>query len=260
MAIDGLASCGRHLDQPHWIALAQQAMDFLREEMMENNRLHASWIEGRLGPNGYLDDYAFCLRALISLLQAQWREVDIRFAVQLADLAIELFQADNGGFYFAAELGEKLIHKPQSSLDDTTVSGNAALGCALFDLGTLLGNEHYIDAAKGILRWAQPLVAKYPSGHATMLELANRTNPRNQHLILRGTIDSTWKSVIYSGYTPWRRIYQIGYEDMNTLPKYLPRMVSAEMRTSTTAYLCNEQGCSLPIRTLAGLKEALASS
>lgn len=259
LAIDGLARSGRQLGEPHWIQLAQQSMDFIREELMENDRLHTCWVKGQLGPCGYLDDYAFCLRALISLLQAQWREVDIRFAITLADLAIELFQATNGGFYFASTEGEKLIHQPQPSLDDTTESGNAALGCALFDLGQLLARDKYTNAAHAILRWAQPLVGKYPPGHGTMLELANRTNPRNQQIILRGAIDSRWLSSIHSGYTPWLRVYQIDYEGMDTLPDYLPRMVSAEMRTSPTAYLCTTDGCSAPIRSLAALEEALAT-
>ena len=260
LAIEGLAACGEYLAQPHWIALAQQAMDFVREEMLVNDRLHSSWIQGRLGPPGYLDDYAFCLRASIALLQAQWREADIAFAVRLADLSIELFQADNGGCYFGAGDGEVLIHRPQPSLDDTSESGNAVLGCALFDLGRLLGEQKYLDAADAILAWATPLVAKYPTGHSAMLDLANRYHPRNQQLILRSVSDPQWLGAIRSGYTPWRRVYSIGYDGMATLPTYLPRMVSAEKRTSPTVYVCTADGCSDPIRSLDALQEALAAS
>ena len=258
IAVDGLAACGLYLQQPHWIQLAQQSMDFVREEMMENNRLHASWINGQLGAVGFLDDYAFCLRGLLSLLQAEWREIDIQFAIRLADLALELFQADNGGFYFATKEGEPLIHQPQPSLDDTTESGNAALGCALYDLGQLLGKEKYIEAALGILAWAGPIAAKYPSGHSTMLELASRTQPRNQQVVLRGVIDEQWRAAVHAGYSPWRRVYTIGYEGMDTLPSYLPRMVSAEMRVAPSAYLYTvAQGCSEPIRSLDALQDAL---
>jgi len=257
--IEGLAASGLYLAQPHWIAVAQQAMDFVREEMMDNDRLHSSWIQGRLGPAGYLDDYAFCLRASIALLQAQWREKDIQFAIRLADLSIALFQADNGGCYFAAREGEALIHQPQPSLDDTSESGNAVLGCALFDLGQLLGEQKYLDAAEAILAWAGPLVAKFPTGHSSMLELANRSHPRNQQLILRGVSDPQWLTAIRSGYTPWRKIYAIGYDGMDTLPAYLPRMVSAEKRSSPTVYVYTAEGCSDPIRSFDALQEALAA-
>ena len=258
LAIDGLARAGMSMARPDWITQAQSAMDFIRTHMMVDGRLHATWREGVARHPAYLDDYAFCLRALISLLQAQWREVDIVFAQELASLTIQLFSADNGGFYFTAHDHEQLIHRAMPSIDESTASGNAILGAALTDLGHLMADLRYLEAASGILRWAAPFAERYPAGHCSMLTLAARHHHSQQQIILRGPEDPDWIGACRSGYKPNRRTFAIPFGDsVKTLPAYLPRMVSTESRERVTAYVCEGLSCSSPITELGELREVL---
>ncbi len=258
LAIDGLAQAGMSLGRQDWIEHAQSAMDFVRTRMMKDGRLHATWKDGEARHPAYLDDYAFCLRALVTLLQAQWREVDIAFAQELANLTIELFSADSGGFYFTAHDHEELIHRAMPTVDESTASGNAVLGAALTDLGHLMADLRYLEAASGILRWATPFAERYPTGHCSMLTLAARHTNAQQQVILHGPEDPQWLDACRTGFTPNRRVFSIGFgASIKTIPAYLPRMVSAEQRDRVTAYVCTGMSCSAPIRDLAELKEAL---
>jgi len=258
LAIDGIARAGMVLNRPDWIEHAQSAMDFIRTQMMKDGRLHATWKDGEARHPAYLDDYAFCLRALVTLLQVHWREVDIVFAQQLADLTIKLFAAESGGFYFTAHDHEKLIHRAMPTIDESTASGNAVLGTALTDLGHLMADLRYLDAASSILRWAAPFAERYPVGHCSMLTLAARHTHPQQQVILHGPEDPEWINLCRAGYTPNRHVFSISFgESVATLPAYLPRMVSAEARSRVTAYVCTGMSCSAPITELSELKELL---
>jgi uncharacterized protein YyaL (SSP411 family) len=246
------------LERPDWIAKAQLAMDFIRTRMMQGGRLYATWKAGVAKHQAYLDDYAYCLRALVTLLQAEWRDQEIAFAIELADTAIELFSADNGGFYFTAHDHEQLIHRAMPTVDEAVASGNSVLGAALTDLGHLLANLRYLEAASGILHWAAPFAGRYPAGHCSLLTLAARHIEDQQQIVLHGPIDPEWLAACRQGFKPNRRVFAISHRSsVGTIPAYLPRMVSAEKRDQITAYVCTGMSCSAPITNLDELREML---
>ncbi|MCE9633598.1 MAG: thioredoxin domain-containing protein, partial [Methylophilales bacterium] len=83
LLIQGLSKAGRSFNRPEWIKTAQKAVDFVREYLWENGHLLACYKDGQARFNGYLDDYAFLLNALLDLLQAEYRQADLDFAVSL---------------------------------------------------------------------------------------------------------------------------------------------------------------------------------
>ena len=152
LMIHGLARAGRLLEQPDWIGAAQTAMDFIRTRLWDGERLWASWSGGQGRLNGYLDDYAFVLAALVELLQAEWRSEDAAFAQALADALIARFgDAVEGGFYFTSHDHEALVHRPRAGHDGATPSGNGVAARTLQQLGHLFGEPRYLDAATGCL-------------------------------------------------------------------------------------------------------------
>jgi Highly conserved protein containing a thioredoxin domain len=79
LAIKGLARAGRVLGRPDWITAAQQAVDFIHNRLWVNERLLATCKDDVAHLNAYLDDYAFLLDALLELMQAEYRAVDMGF-------------------------------------------------------------------------------------------------------------------------------------------------------------------------------------
>ncbi|MEM7220765.1 MAG: thioredoxin domain-containing protein [Pseudomonadota bacterium] len=257
LAINGIARAGLVAQRSDWIELAAQGLEFLRTEMLVDGRLYATWQAGTPRLAGYLDDHAFCLQAALTLLEADWHDATLYFARQVADAALEHFAAPGGGFFFTADDHEALIHRTRPSVDEASANGNAVMGAALFDLGHLLADTRYIEAAQGVLAWARPFSASFPTGHASMLRLAARADDPGVQVILRGPPDPAWLAACRTGYHADRRVYAIPYDGVHAVPDYLPRMVSAEVRARTTAYLCEGFQCSAPITELEALQEAL---
>ena len=95
LAIKGLARAGRVFNRPDWILLAQNVVNFIGEKMCVNDALFATCKSDNNGNyrahlNDYLDDYSFLSNALIELLQADYRAIDLSFAQELAESLLEI--------------------------------------------------------------------------------------------------------------------------------------------------------------------------
>lgn len=253
LAIKGLCKAGVQLDRAEWITSAQTCVDFLRDALWVDDQLYATWKDGVAKYPAYLDDYANLLEGLLALLTAQWREVDAAWAITLAERVLDHFyDEEHGGFYFTAHDHETLIYRPKPTTDDALPPGNGVITRALLQLGHLFGETRYLDAVEQTLQWARPSMAQHPAGHCSLLTtLELSINPQEQ-IIIRGTADQlpAWLAAARTSFTPWRHVYAIAYDDNVTLPSYLPKLISAELRGKTVAYRCEGFSCSLPIDDL----------
>ena len=220
----------------------------------------ATWTDGAGKHHGYLDDYAYLVDGLLTLLSARWREQDIAMAKALADVMLDQFyDVEQGGFFFTPHQHEALIYRPKPTMDDSVPPGNGIAASALLRLGHLLGDTRYLDAAHNTLRWARAVMERLPAGHCSLLNALEDTVYAPELVILRGPEDEMerWRSALGQGFTPWRTVYGIPYADTRTLPDYLPKLVSSEQQSRVTAYVCSSMQCSLPIDSIDALQAAL---
>jgi hypothetical protein len=257
LAIIGLARASRVLREPTWMQSARRAMDFIRAAMWRDGRLVATYNDGRAQLNAYLDDYAFLLAAELELMQTDLRTDDLPFAGALADALIAHFEdRDRGGFYFTSHDHERLIHRPKSSYDNATPSGNGVAVQGLIRLGHLLGEPRYLAAAERALRAFQAQIEAYPNGHCSLLAGLAEWLTAPTVVVLRGPreVCVVWQDVLAGGYRPHVLIVNTG--DRQDLPPILAP--SAGDRAA--AFVCREATCLAPIYELAELKRALADA
>ncbi len=261
LAAEGLCRAGMRLDRPDWIRAAGDCVDFLRENVWDGRRLMAVWTDGQARFNGYLDDYANLLNALLALLAARWRAEDAAFALALADAALESFQDEaRGGFFFTAHQHEALIYRPKPTLDDAQPPGNGAMALALIRLGHLFGESRYLEAANRTLDWAREQIRRYPAGHCVLLSALALELAGPEQIIIRGPDGAMapWLAAARAGYHPLRASFAIPWDAGGELPAYLPRLVSAEVKSSVVAYRCRGMSCSLPEADLDAFRASLA--
>src|SRR3546814_10266760 len=65
-----LAEAALALDEPAWLAAAEQAFAFMCREMQRDGRLHHAWRHGRLKHPATLDDHADMAAAALALHEA----------------------------------------------------------------------------------------------------------------------------------------------------------------------------------------------
>ncbi|MFA5082690.1 MAG: thioredoxin domain-containing protein [Hydrogenophilaceae bacterium] len=187
LMIRGLARAARRFGRADWLALAQRAIDALRQRVWLDGRLLASYKNGEARLNGYLDDHAFLLAALLEAMQAGYRAEDMKWACALADALLADFEdKETGGFFFTRHDHEPLIQRPKPGHDNATPSGNGLAALSLNRLGLLVGEERYVEASGRCVRLFQPALAEQPMAYSTLLTaLAEQIQPA-RIVVLRG--------------------------------------------------------------------------
>jgi hypothetical protein len=244
LMIKGMAHAGRALDEPAWIGSAQRALDFIRAGMWRNGRLLATSKNGKAQLNAYLDDYAFLLDAVLELLQAEFRPVDLEFARALAEVLLDQFaDTREGGFFFTSHDHEQLIHRPKPGDDNATPSGNGIAAFALQRLGHLLGEARYIEAAAGTLKLFYPALAQQPSGYASLLWALQESLAPPQIVILRSApgASAAWRQKLRRHYWPGTMILALEGEFAG-----LPEMLAKPRPQEVGAWVCRGVSC-LPV-------------
>jgi uncharacterized protein YyaL (SSP411 family) len=260
LAIRGLAIAGRALERPDLVDAAADAVDFLRNNLMQDDRLLASYKDGRARFAAYLDDHAFLLDALLELLQARWNTEHLAFAQHLAQLLLEHFEdKGNGGFWFTANDHEQLIHRSKPLADEAVPSGNGIAAFALQRLGFLLGETTYLDAAERTLRTAWRGISEVPHGHVSLLTALEEYLEHPEIIVIRGANDeiSRWRDSVAKVYAPRRLVFAIP-EDETGLPGALADRKA--MDGETVAYRCLGTHCEMPVTTWEALAAQLVES
>jgi len=259
LAIRGLSIAGRVLGREDFIDAATGAIDFLRNKLILDGRLYASFKDDRARFPAYLDDHAFLVDAIIENLQARWNTENLSFAVQIADLMLDYFEdSEKGGFYFTASDHESLMHRPKPLADEAMPSGNGVAVFALQRLGHFLGEDRYIAAAERGLRNAWQGIDEYPHGHVTLLNaLEEYLNPP-EIIVIRGkTADiARWHDLATKIYAPTRLAFAID-ENVQDLPGLLAERKA--IAGKTVAYRCIGTHCELPITSRETLVGRLSS-
>jgi hypothetical protein len=251
LMIAGMACAARVFDRPDWLRSAQRAMDFVRDTLWRDGRLLATYKNGKAHLNAYLDDHAFLLNAALELLQAEFRNSDLAFAVQLADALLARFEdSEHGGFFFTSHDHETLIQRSKTGHDDATPSGSGIAIQALLRLALLTGDEKYHAAAERCLKLFFPTMRQAASYHSSLCTaLAELLEPPSL-LVLRGADTASWQAALRARYLPGVMTITLP-ENATCLPQMLDKPASAQ----TTAWLCRDMRCLPPITDLDELLE-----
>ncbi len=257
LMIKGMAGAGRRLQRPDLIASAQKATDFIYQKLYIDQRLRVSYKDNRAQLSAYLDDYVFLMDALLELLQAQWRDQDMLWLLELAEIVVEHFYDQRqGGFYFTADDHESLIHRPKPLQDEAMPSGNAVAANVFGRLGHLLANNHYLDISENILRYAWQNIRQLPYAHCALLHALEDYCFPPTCIVIRGEKQAmqAWQEKTNTLYSPQNLCLAIPC-DCQILPEALAGRPSRA--NGVIAYVCNGQACQEPVTRLQELQTLL---
>ena len=257
LMIKAMARAARVLDRNDLAESACRSADFIHAQLWLDERLLASFKDQRARFPAYLDDYAFLADGLVELLRYRWRSEYLAFACQLLDVLLARFEDPNGGFFFTADDHETLIHRPKPFSDDATPSGNGIAAQVLLQLGHLLGETRYIDAAERTLRAAWPALEEHPQAHGTLLQALRGFLAPPEVVVIRGDPGALadWQRYISAGYNPGRTSFVIP-ADAKQLPGLLAERAP---QGDGVAYICQGMTCRAPVTSLEELVATLGS-
>jgi uncharacterized protein YyaL (SSP411 family) len=242
--IEGMAHAGRVFGRTDWLESARRALAFIRHEMWKDGRLLATSKDGRAHLNAYLDDYAYLLKAVLELLQAEFDTDSLAFAQALGDALLAQFEDQAGGFWFTSHDHEALIHRVKTGHDNATPSGNGVAAFALQRLGHLTGESRFLEAADRAVRFYYPDMARQPGGFASLIVALEEALTPPAIVVLRGPAGqlTDWQGNIWGKYWPWALTLGIPSGLDN-----LPGAMDKPQKDGVNAWVCSGVKCLEPI-------------
>jgi uncharacterized protein YyaL (SSP411 family) len=171
LMIGALAEAGAVLARDDYLDAAAGCAEFVLTGLRDGDgRLLRTWKEGRGRLNGYLEDYAYLVEALLTLYETSFEPRWFEAARETADLMIEFFEdRDQGGFFTTSSDHEELIARRKDVNDHPIPSGNSAASYGLLRLAALTGEHDYERSAAGVFRLFHPALGRHPQAVAHML-------------------------------------------------------------------------------------------
>ncbi len=152
-----------------YLTAARNADRFIREYLYDGDALYVSYHLGKRGVRGFLDDYAACIFAQLSLYRATLEVEYWDRAKRLCDRVLADFSDSAGGFFLYSAEHEELILCPKETYDGAIPSGNSLMAYNLVHLSFLTDEEKYTTAAGRQLDYLSSYAAQYPTGYAMFL-------------------------------------------------------------------------------------------
>ena len=251
LMIHTLAHAGAALSNRNFVNHALRAGNFIKHHMWKKQQLWRCWRNGRLKQTAGLDEYAFIIRAFLSLFQINQGCEWLSLALEMTDQLTEKFKAKDGAFYMTKENNPHLILRKCQFSDAAEPSGNAIHCENLLNLYQITRDPRFLREAEDILKAVKRYLETYPPGYTYHIRNLHRYyDKKAPHLIIALNSSEEGKDVIlqaiYSKCLPhktlvWTR--NTGDDPSSVLPDYESYQ---PIDDQTTLYLCFEGSCQTP--------------
>lgn len=261
LMIYSLAEAGSAFQHPRYLRAAVQAARFIQENLWKGGRLLRRWREGEAMFSASLDEYAFLIKGLISLFEADCGIEWLKWALQLTAILKEDFKDPDGAFYQTDGKDPHLILRRCQFSDGAEPSGNAIHCENLLRLYQITSQEEYRSQAEDILKGVKNYLENYPPGYCYhAMNFYRYYHPDTPTLIvsLNSKEDNKdkIKQLIYEAFIPHRALIWVhqnsGLEDL--LP-YIREQVA--IQNNTTFYVCYEGVCKKPLQDLKEIADSV---
>jgi uncharacterized protein YyaL (SSP411 family) len=259
LMVSALADAGAALREPRYVAAARECMEFLLAELSDGSgRMMRSWKAGQAKLNGYLEDHAHTLEALLTLYESTFDARFYEHAVALAEGMIERFaDRERGGFFTTAHDHEPLIARRKDLEDSPIPSGSSAAAFGLLRLAHLSGEERYERHALSVLRLTGSLACRHPQAFAHLLQAADLHLASVREVAIIGS-DQEAEAMARAARERFRpHLVLAGGASAGGASGTVPLLAGREHRGQAAAYVCERFSCRAPVHTAQELRAAL---
>ncbi len=253
LMIHSLVQTGCAFSEKRFLDAALKAGHFIKKNMWDGERLLRRWREGEALFNAGLDEYAFLIRASISLFEADLGSDWLIWAKRLSDKVVNKFKAvDEGAFFQTDGTDPNIILRKCQFSDGAEPSGNAIHCENLLRLYQITGDPDYLEQAEDILRAVKKYLDSYSPGYCYHVMNLNRYYDRHAPMIVVALNDKDQneqeiRQAIYSHFIPHKSIIWRRNND-NKLLEFIPFLKQQQpIDNQTTVYICYEGVCQKPL-------------
>ena len=237
-----------------YLETAKKSANFLWAKLSDQNgKLHRTYKNGHAKIDGFLEDYAFLIKAYTSLYQVSLNEKFLQRAESLMKYSVEHFLHQGSMMFYYAEEDENLVARKMESSDNVIPAANSVMAHNLLDLASLTENKEFVRHAEIMLKNMQNSLKKGQVYYANWDLLLMRFTSPSQEVVVMGENAADYVKELQYDWS-FNTIYAGGVkETKNPLTK--DRYVEGK----TLIYVCENQVCQYPVATVNEAKKLIGS-
>ena len=256
MMLKGYVDAYKALDNEGFLCSAVSNAEFILKNLKHQDyRLDRNFKNGKSTINGFLDDYAFTIDALIGLYQATFDEKWLVEAQQLTSYVVAHFYDERSGmFFYTSDLDPALVARKMEITDNVIPSANSTMANNLFILGRMFYNEDYLGRSKRMLNNVKQDTFRGGSYYANwdILMVWFASDPFD--VVIAGEDCLSKRREFGRYYLP--NVFLCGGREEGSLPVLKGRFAGGK----TSIYVCRDKVCQMPVTEVEkAVKQILAS-
>ena len=230
------------LGREDYLDAARRCAEFVLDSLTDaDGHLLRTYKDGDARLNGYLEDHAFLLEALLTLYEAGFEARWFERARALADAMIARFgDPERGGFFSTSADHEQLIARRKEIGDHPIPADNSAAALGLLRLAALTGEREYERQAEGVFALFARSAVLHPQSFAHLLRALDFHLAATKEVALVGDDLAELAAVVRSTLRP-HLVLAGGPEGSPEPPLLRDRPPGA--------YVCESFACRAPVST-----------
>ena len=252
--LSGYIAAYKSLGTTTYLETAFKNAEFIKLHLKKKaGNLDHSFKNGKSSINGYLEDYAFVIKAFIELYEVTLNKQWLVDAKELIDHTIENFHDEQSGlFYFTSKKDRPLITRNFDLNDNVIPSSNSVMAHNLFKLSKHFEDTTYLEISEKMLKAVNSQLKDYPQGYSNWLNLKlNFSNPYFE-VVVMGPNAMAIITELNKLYLPNVLIAGSEIKD-DTLPLLQQRFKEKK----DLIYVCKNGACELPVTSVEDVVEII---
>ena len=247
LMLSGYLAAYKCLGTKEYLDTALSNAQFIKRQLKkEDGNLHHSFKNGKSTINGYLEDYAFVIKAFIELYEVNLNKEWLLEAKESMDHTLSNFHDPTSGlFFFTSKKDRPLITRNFDLNDNVIPSSNSVIANNLSKLSKHFENSEYLKISEKMLDMVSPQIKDYPQGYSNWLNLRLNFNNSFYEVVVMGPNAKSVVDEINRKYLPNILIAGSETED-ESLPLLKHRYKDGE----DLIYVCTNGTCQLPVKTI----------
>jgi uncharacterized protein YyaL (SSP411 family) len=267
LMIAALAKGAQVFDEPKYASAARRAADFiLKNVRTSEGRLLHRYRDGEAALTAHVDDYAFLIYGLLELYELTFEVYYLKTALELnEDLIRHFWDHENGGFYFTADDGERLLVRQKEIYDGAVPSGNSVAMLNLLRLGRITASANFEEKAARIGQAFYENVSQLPSAYTQLMTAADFAIGPSYEVVIAGDLqaDDTRQMLdaIRGIFVPNKIVILHPTDQKPPLIDDIVPFIKdhSSIDGKATAYICLNYSCQLPTKDIGSMLELLGS-
>lgn len=227
--------------------IALTSINFITSQLtLVDGKLYRTYKNKCAKIDGFLEDYAFTIEALINVYLISQNQEFLNKAYNLCELTLSLFENKESDFlFYTNNLSTDLILRTSEISDNVIPSSNSQMAHNLFILGNYFGNTEWINRSKKMLSNLLEEFKNYGAGYSHWGSLALcYSYPFKEISIVGKHVNENLIQLYKHGVT--NAIFTVSETNSD-----LPFLKNRYVENQTLFYVCENNNCYSPTKSLA---------